>query len=412
MRDRQGGKEQARAWLTADLGIHLRYGGRHAEVDAIEGAGRGARDATAYVTLEPCTTTGKTGPCVEALAKAGVRRVVWAAADPNPAHRGRAAKALRAHGIVAEGPAFRTDPNPEFTIALRRRSRPTARGSLAKWAQSLDGRLAFTRGERASISGAESRRWVHDLRGHVEAVAVGVGTVLADDPRLDCRLPGGPPDGRAQPAAVVFDSTLRRAPIGSRLVRGATLDRPLLLYVARACPARRLRAFASARGVVVTSLRGPPTRGPTSTWRAPSRHLRSQGCRSPPPRGRRTTGGGCFRRGLVDQVAAIVAPLLLGGDGAPTALAGTGIAEVLESPRLLDARVSALGHDALIQGFLRVALSASEVGARGSARPGSGSRSRDRSRRTPSTRTSGSRPPCGRAACRAASRSTPRAAPR
>jgi len=329
------------------VGCHTHYGGPHAEVAAIWDAGPKARGATAYVTLEPCTTTGKTGPCVEALAKAGVKRVVWAVADPNPAHRGKAAAALRAHGIVAEGPAFRTDPFPDLTLGLRRSLASDRPWVLAKWAQSLDGKLAFERGKPASISGEASWREVHELRGRVEAVAVGVGTVLSDDPRLDCRLPGGPPDGRPQPAAVVFDSRLR-TPIGSKLVRGASLARPLHLYVADA-PARRLREFARKPGVVVTQMRG--RNGRVDLARALV-HLRAQGCRRLLVEGGATLTGALLVAGLVDQVAAIVAPFVLGDSKAPSLELPEGARARASLPRLEHAQGRRIGDDVWIEGYV------------------------------------------------------------
>ncbi len=335
------------------LGCHLAYGAAHAEVDAIRHAGARARGSTAYVTLEPCTTTGKTGPCVEALVKAGVRRVVWAADDPNPAHRGKARQLLRAHDIVAEGPAFRTDPNPEFTLALRRSLESDRPWVLAKWAQSLDGRLSYEPGKRTSISGTGSWRVVHELRGRVEAVAVGVGTVLVDDPRLNCRLPGGPPDGRSQPAAVVFDSTLR-TPVDSKLVRGATLARPLHIYVA-AAPARRLRAFVRAKGVTITTM--PGRGGRVDLARALS-HLKTQGCRRLLVEGGGTLTGALLAAGLVDQVAAIVAPTIIGRADTPSLVLPVGArgprARTAPSlPTLEHMAGRRVGEDLWIEGYVR-----------------------------------------------------------
>jgi diaminohydroxyphosphoribosylaminopyrimidine deaminase/5-amino-6-(5-phosphoribosylamino)uracil reductase len=212
---------------------------------------------------------------------------------------------------------------------------------------SLDGRTAPAQGESGAISGAEALRFVHELRGRVEAVAVGVGTVLADDTRLTCRRPGGPPHGRPQPMAVVFDSSLRIPP-SARLVRESSPARPLLVFTASPSAARA-RSLSSRPGVEVLAV--PARDGLVDIPRA-LRVLKERGVARLLLEGGPTLAGAFVRRGLVDQVAAIVAPLLLGGDGAPTALAGTGIADVLESPRLTDVRISRLGHDALIQGFL------------------------------------------------------------
>jgi diaminohydroxyphosphoribosylaminopyrimidine deaminase/5-amino-6-(5-phosphoribosylamino)uracil reductase len=167
-------------------GWHERYGGAHAEVNALRAAGDRARGATLYVTLEPCTHRGKTPPCVDALLRAGVERVVVGARDPNPRVSGGGVERLRAAGVdveVVEGePAWRSrDLNAGYFSAFER-GRPWV---IYKAAATLDGRLAVP-GERW-VSGEESRRRVHELRGWVDAVAVGMGTVRADAPRLDAR---------------------------------------------------------------------------------------------------------------------------------------------------------------------------------------------------------------------------------
>jgi diaminohydroxyphosphoribosylaminopyrimidine deaminase / 5-amino-6-(5-phosphoribosylamino)uracil reductase len=333
----------ARGGRVVGRGFHRAYGGPHAEVEALKAAGRRAAGATVYVSLEPCAETGKTGPCTEALVAARVARVVYAVRDPAG---GGGAAALARAGIDVTGPA----PSAEARALLAPFRRAQALGRpwvVLKWAMSLDGRTAPAPGVRGEISGAEAWRFVHDLRGRVEAVAVGVGTVLSDDPRLTCRRPGGPPNGRRQPAAVVFDSGLRIPPT-CRLVRESSPARPL--YVLTASPsAARARSLSSRPGVEV--LAAPARDGLVDLSRA-LRLLKERGVARLLLEGGPTIAGAFVRRGLVDQVAAIVAPLLLGGDGAPAALAGTGVAEVLEGPRLSDVRLSALGHDALIQGFL------------------------------------------------------------
>ena len=325
-------------------GFHRAYGGPHAEVEALRAAGRRARGATAYVSLEPCATTRKTGACTDALAATGVARVVYAAGDPTV--RGRGARVLRTAGIATQGPALPAEGRALLS-AFRRAIDLPRPWVVLKWAMSLDGRTAPAPGVGGTISGAEAHRFTHDLRGRVEAVAVGVGTVIADDPRLTCRRPGGPPHRRPQPAAVVFDSELRIPPT-ARLVRESSPARPLLVFTASPSAARA-RSLSSRPGVEVLAV--PARDGRVDLPRA-LRLLKDRGVARLLVEGGPTIAGALVRAGLVDQIAAIVAPMLLGGDGAPTALASTGVADVLESPRLDHVRLSALGHDALIQGFL------------------------------------------------------------
>jgi diaminohydroxyphosphoribosylaminopyrimidine deaminase/5-amino-6-(5-phosphoribosylamino)uracil reductase len=347
-------------------GRHRAWGGAHAEVEAVADAGRAARGATAYVSLEPCTTTGKTGPCSEALARAGVARVVFAVRDPDPRHGGRAARALRRRGIRCDGPA--PSAAAEALLAPFRRALSLRRPwVVAKWAASLDGRTAPRAGAGGRITGTAAERWVHDLRGRVEAVAVGVETVLVDDPRLDCRRPGGPPDGRPQPAAVVFDSTLR-LPLDANVVTGASPARRLVVVTTRGHE-RKAEALRARDGVVVVETSpGPDGRAdPVAGLRA----LRRIGVRRLLVEGGAVLTGALLRRGLVDQVAAFSAPLLLGGDGAPPALAGTGVSDVTLAPRLEHARVRRVGGDVLVEGYV---VPAAPRGRRPAARARAGAR--------------------------------------
>jgi diaminohydroxyphosphoribosylaminopyrimidine deaminase / 5-amino-6-(5-phosphoribosylamino)uracil reductase len=197
-------------------GWHERAGGSHAEVAALAAAGERATGATVYVTLEPCSHHGRTPPCVEALLRARVARVVFAAVDPNPEVNGRGAAALRDGGVEVEGGLLEREAlelNCGFVKRMAE-GRPWVRVKLA---MSLDGRTALATGESRWITGEAAREDVQQWRARSSAILTGIGTVLADDPRLDVRLPAGQPP--RQPLRVVLDSHLRTPP-GARLVDG------------------------------------------------------------------------------------------------------------------------------------------------------------------------------------------------
>ncbi len=335
----RGGRIVGRGW-------HRAYGGPHAEVEALRAAGPRARGAVAYVTLEPCSTHGKTPPCVEALARARVARVVYAERDPNPAHGGRAARALRAAGIRVDGPVGLDGTRALLAPFLRAlgAGRPWV---IAKWAMSLDGRTSPAEGEGGALSGPRAGRLVHDLRGRVEAVAVGVGTALADDPRLTCRRHGGPPDDRPQPIAVVFDSALR-TPLDARVVRESSPARPLLLFTARPGTSKA-KALSALPGVVVVPAGGRDGRVDLALA---LRRLRALQVHRLLVEGGGTLAGAFLRAGCVDQVAALVAPRLLGGRDAPAPLVGTGIDDLACAPRLDPMRARRVGDDVWIDGLV------------------------------------------------------------
>ena len=192
-------------------GWHARAGEAHAEVRALEAAGSRARGATAYVTLEPCSHFGRTPPCTDALIDAGVARVIFATEDPNPEVHGRGAERLRSAGIrVDQGPC--AEAAEELNIGFFKRMRTGLPFVRLKLAMSLDGRTALANGESRWITGDEARADVQRWRARSSAVLTGIGTVLADDPRLDVR---STPDAR-QPMRVVLDSR-GRMPSSARL---------------------------------------------------------------------------------------------------------------------------------------------------------------------------------------------------
>lgn len=323
-------------------GWHAAYGGPHAEVAALARAGDAARGATAYVSLEPCSLTLKTGACTVALAQAGVRRVVFASSDPNMPSEGL--NTLRTAGVGVEGPVLPEEGAPllaRFLPGLDR-AQPWV---VLKWAMSADGRIAPAVGRGGPISGARAHAFVHGIRAHVDAVAVGTETARIDDPRLTCRLEGGPPHGRPQPLRVVFDDALATPPT-ARLLDDAP-DVPCLILTAVDDGDRH--AALTAKGAEVAIV--PPGEGGLDLQAALA-FLRKRGVRRLLVEGGARLHGSFLRAGLADQVSAFVAPIVLGGEGAPSAVSGTGITAVDAAYRLTDTRWRKLGDDLLLEGYV------------------------------------------------------------
>ncbi len=280
------------------------FGEPHAEAQALRAAGDASRGATVYATLEPCAQHGKTPPCVDALISAGVRRVVFAATDPNPDMRGGADR-LRAAGIdVLGGVEARAaaDQNPAFFHRFTS-DRPFV---TLKLARSLDGAMADGRRMAASLTGMASRRLVHRQRADHDAIAVGVGTVMADDPRLTVR---GVPAPRVAPARVVFDRTARIA-LSSALVRSAR-DVPVIV-VAEDVEAGTQASLERA-GVRLLVATGLP---------AQLRALRAAGINSVYCEGGATLADALLADGLVDWLVIFTAPVRLGADAVRPLLSG------------------------------------------------------------------------------------------
>lgn len=315
-------------------GWHREYGGPHAEVEALRAAGPLARGATLYVTLEPCAHHGKTPPCTEAVLQAGVTRVVFACADPNPvAHGG--AEVLRGEGVTAEGEVEEEaarDLNARFFHAVSERGagRPWVELKLAL---SLDARLADFQGRSAWITGESARAEVHRLRAGHDAVVVGIGTVLADDPLLTVR---GAVQPRRPPVRVVLDRMLRLPP-GCRLVRGVE-EAPVWVVAGRGAP-EPARARLEAAGVRVLT---------ADDLSGALRVLREAGLQSVFCEGGAEMASALLGAELVDRLSLFYAPLLLGPRGRDP-FAGLGSPAIAEALRWRRVRSAAFGPDTLIE---------------------------------------------------------------
>ncbi len=320
---------------------HRDYGGPHAEAAALRKAGALARGATLYVTLEPCSTYGKTPPCTRAVLDSGVARVVVGTRDPDPRHRGRGIRLLEDAGIRVE------------TGVLDRPSRALLTpfcayldGSLpfvtAKWAMTLDGQVATRSRASKWITSEASRREAHKERARSDAIVIGSGTAIADDPTLTTRLARG-----RSPARVVLDSKLRM-PLDARLVRTVD-DAPLWIVTTSAAPERRIAEFerAGCRVLRVSARRG------RVSLRMALKRLRAEGLHRVLLEGGPTLIGDAMQQGLVHRVFAFVAGRIFGGDDGLGPVAGTGVSRPDRALELVDVRRRALGdRDFSIEGIV------------------------------------------------------------
>ncbi|WP_406859682.1 bifunctional diaminohydroxyphosphoribosylaminopyrimidine deaminase/5-amino-6-(5-phosphoribosylamino)uracil reductase RibD [Streptomyces sp. HUAS MG47] len=311
-------------------GWHRQAGGPHAEVHALREAGVLARGGTAYVTLEPCNHTGRTGPCAQALIEAGIARVVYAVGDPNPQATG-GADTLRAAGVQVEQ-GLLADEAETVNIAWLtsvRRGRPFVRW---KYAATLDGRIAAADGTSRWISSAESRADVHRLRAEADAVVVGSGTARADDPHLAVRGI----DEAVQPLRVVVDTEATAVKPGARVLDDAA---PTLIAVAEDVATdlpQAVRLPRAERGLSVPALLDA---------------LHERGVRSVLLEGGPTLAGAFLAAGAVDQVVGYLAPVLLGAG--PAALQDAGISTIADAFRLDVTETVRIGPDLRITATIK-----------------------------------------------------------
>jgi len=326
-------------------GWHTALGNPHAEVEAIRAAGeRGVRGATLYVSLEPCCHQGRTPPCTDAIVAAGIGRVVVASDDPSEKASGRGLGILRDDGIevaVADG---------ELAARARRLNQPFRKHArtgrpwvVLKSAMSLDGKVATGTGDSKWISSQASRELAHRWRGECDAVAVGIGTVLADDPRLNARVPGV----HRQPRRVVFDSEARLPP-GSTLAASAG-EQPLTVVVSRGAPRTAVGALESA-GIDLLVATGANQPGRV---RSALDQLGAQDVTSILLEGGPRLAGAFLDAGEIDELRLFVAPVLVGSRTARAPLEGDGVDAISEAQRALTLEHETSGGDLLVTARLR-----------------------------------------------------------
>lgn len=319
-------------------GWHERFGQAHAEINALAAAGEAARGATLYCTLEPCCHHGKTPPCTDAVIRAGIKKVFAAMLDPFPEVAGKGLACLQQAGItvktgLCESLARRL--NAPY-LKLVTTARPFVH---AKWAMTLDGKIATARGASKWISGAAARQWVHDLRGKVDAILVGRGTAVADDPLLTAR-----PAGPRIALRIVLDS-LASLPLGSRLVRSVS-DAPVLVVTSPGADRHREDALRHA-GCEVLEL---PHENHALALPALLDELgRRRFTNLLVEGGAQVLGSFCDAH-LLDRVHVFVAPRILGGHQALSPVAGQGAATLAQALHIRDWRHEAVGEDVLIHG--------------------------------------------------------------
>lgn len=325
-------------------GSHEKYGGFHAERNALNSCGEEARGADLYVNLEPCCHQGKTPPCTEIILEKGIRRVVIGCLDPNPLVAGKGAARLREGGISVETGVLTEaceSLNEIFFHYIRKKTPFVA----AKYAMTLDGRIACDGGSSQWITGEEARRHVHQLRRRYQAIMAGIQTVLADDPMLDCRIEDG-----VNPIRVICDSNLR-LPLDSRIVKTADHIRTIVAF----CRGRRedleKQEQLERAGIELWDI--PPNSRNQVDLAVLLEKMGRTGIDSVLAEGGGILHGALLDAGWINRVYAYLAPKLVSGEANRAPVRGPGILQMSEARTLTSVETMTLGKDFLITGIFK-----------------------------------------------------------
>ncbi len=328
-----------RAGHVIGTGYHRFAGADHAEIVALKRAGAKARGATLYLTLEPCSHYGRTPPCVDALIRSGIREVVCGTRDPNPFVAGRGFRRLRRAGVIVRVGILER----ECRLLIEAFTKFITQGLpfvTLKLAASLDGKIAAPSGDARWISGAESRRAVHELRNTVDAVVIGSGTLQADDPQLTCRIGGG-----RNPWRVVLDSRLAIR-LSAKILHQKDPDKTIIVS-GPAAPLAKARAIAT-RGARVWQFplgtRGVP-------WRSLLRKLAAADVVSVLIEGGAKIAASALKEKVVDKIVFFYAPKIIGGDGIPM-IGDLTLRRVQQALELQDLQCAKSGSDLVVTAYL------------------------------------------------------------
>ena len=322
-------------------GFHRKAGRPHAEIEVLKNLAGTAKGATLYVNLEPCSHHGRTPPCADAVIQAGIKRVVIGMADPNPLVKGRGIRRLRRAGVEVKTGVLRQaceQLNEDFSLFIRT-GRPMV---TLKLAASLDGRIATVSGDSRWISGASSRRWVHELRNQVDAILVGSGTVGSDNPQLTCRIRGG-----RDPLRVILDSRLSTNPQARTYTQKSTAS---TLIATTSVGAKRQYLFehCNPARVEIVPFSAQNGRVPIPLVLA---ELGKRGIKHVLIEGGGQVAAAALGEDVVDKVLFFYGPILLGGDG--QAMIGTlGISQVAAGKKLHTVQVTQRGEDVVVSAYV------------------------------------------------------------
>lgn len=341
--------------LILGRGYHAKAGTAHAEIHALREAGEDSKGATLYVTLEPCSHYGRTPPCTKAIIEAGISRVVAAMADPNPLVAGRGFEQLRQAGIevqygLMEAEAERLN---EVFIKYITIGKPFV---VMKTAMTLDGKIAATSGDSKWVTGEEARLMVHRLRDRYDAIMVGIGTVLTDDPALTTRLPEA--KGR-DPIRVIVDSRAR-LPLESRVItqlpQRVVTDKttntsmaPTIIATTNLAPQAKLKALEKAGAWIMVT---PAKDGQVDLAKL-MEQLAAEGITGILLEGGSQLNASALETGIVDKVISFIAPKIIGGREAPGPVGGVGITKMNQAIQLSNIAVEQIGQDIIIEGYIK-----------------------------------------------------------
>ncbi len=322
-------------------GWHKKAGTPHAEIHALQEAGDLAQGSTLYVTLEPCSHYGRTGPCTEAVIKAGVKKVVVAMTDPNPLVAGKGIAQLRQAGVeVVEG--ILTEQSLRLNEVFLKWITTRMPFTVLKTAMTLDGKIATHTGQSQWITGESARKQVHILRDRYDAILAGIGTVLADDPALTARLPSG----GQNPIRIVVDS-LARTPLDAKIVNDGLAR--TLIAVTEDAPSGRVKALKEKGAELVVV---PAGRGGINLEQL-FQLLGSQEITSVLVEGGASVNASLLKAGLVDKVCWFIAPKIIGSHAAPGPIGGEGTSLLQDAWQIKGMTAEFVGQDLMINGYLR-----------------------------------------------------------